>query len=345
MNKISFWLIILFFCLLGTVTYAGTLSCSTTSRVACALTGVPIYGISGTNNAHGELASQSDYSSVACCSGVVGLSSTCSGTHEVAIQLSSETNGHAELNTQSNYAYDACIQVAAGGSVTLGYQETNCDGYDTILGSISSTTNAHLGNSTAYTTKICVTGSSPDEGSLLVDIVDAAGDTVGSPSIGFSSKTVLFTHQTSDGTLGVSAEKIRITNTTADSPWSMTIAPTSGAVGFWSNGMAVKYDFNDPTANAGDGADDDAYGGQMSFDPSGATVTPEGGCADTGISVGSSGAFSEGVTDSLTLATADGTTEIGCYWDFTDIDVSQSIPAAQEPGDYAITMMLTVVAI
>lgn len=346
MSKIKnfFWAALLLASLLGNVAYAGTLSCIVASRGLCALIGVPIYGVSGSSNAHGELASQSSYSSVVCCSGVEGLSSTCSGTHAVAIRLSSETNAHAELNTQSNYEYPACIQVAAGGSVTVGYQETNCDGYDTTLTTISSTTNAHLSN-TAYSTQICATASSPEGGSLSVDIVDADGDTVASPSIGFSSKTVLFSHQTSDGTFGTSDQKIRLTNTTLDAPWSMTIAPTSGATGFWSTGEAVKYDFNDPTANAGDGADDDAYGGQMSFDPSGATVTPQDGCTTTGVSLGSSGAFSEGEDDSLTLATANGTAGTDCYWDITDIDVSQSIPAQQAAGSYSLDMMLTVTAI
>jgi hypothetical protein len=51
------------------------------------------------------------------------------------------------------------------------------------------------------------------------------------------------------------------------------------------------------------------------------------------------------VTDSITLLTAGGTADVGCYWDFTDIAVSQTIPGEQATDNYTILMTLTVVAI
>jgi hypothetical protein len=76
-------------------------------------------------------------------------------------------------------------------------------------------------------------------------------------------------------------------------------------------------------------------------DPSGATITPQGGCVSTGISLGSSTAFNQGVTDSVTLATASGSTQTSCYWDFTGVSMSQDIPARQSAGTYTISMTLT----
>ncbi len=319
---------------------AGTLSC--TVATTCS-SGVVIYRMSGTSNAHGELSAQSNYTQLVCCSGVTGLGNACSGTFATALKLSGTTNAHAEQNSQSNYAQSACIQAPSGGSVSIGYQSTNCAGFDTTLGSMSATTNAHVGDANAYTTKICGTAAGAS-GSLSVDIVDSGGTPVASPSISFPSKTILFNYQTSDGTFGVSAEKIRVTNTTAGAQWTLTVAAGGGATALWSAGMP-KYDFNDPTANAGDGGDSDSVGGQLSFTPTSATITPQSGCATTGFSLGSSAAFSEGVTNTITLLSASASAGTNCYWDVTGIPASQSIPAEQTVGSYSLSMTLTVTAI
>jgi hypothetical protein len=175
------------------VAYAGTLSC--TVSTSCP-SGTVIYRMSATGNAHAELASQSNYSQLVCCSGVSGLSNSCSGTFATALKLSGTSNAHAEQNSQSNYANSACISVPSGGSVSVGYQSTNCSGFDTTVGSINGTTNAHVGDGTAYTTKICATASG-GSGTLTFSISDnsigfgtlvssgpryATGDTVGSAS-------------------------------------------------------------------------------------------------------------------------------------------------------------------
>ena len=177
-------------------------------------------------------------------------------------------------------------------------------------------------------------------GSLSVDIVDSGGSSVGSPSVAMSTQEFSFALITSTGTLGSSNEKIRLTNTTATASWSLTIGATSGSTAVWTTG-SVTYDFNDPTASAGDGGDGDSVGGQLTIDPAAGTITPQSGCSTTGVSFGSSSAFSEGVTNSITLATANGSAETGCYWDFTGIGLSQDIPAEQAVGTYTINFTLT----
>ncbi len=138
--------------------YAGTLSCTVTTAAAC--TGTVIYRMSGTTNAHLELPSQSTVaynSNVVCCSGVTGLSNACASPQAKVLNLTANTNSHASQTATSPYITPACISVPIGGTVSVGYQATNCTGFDTTLGSMSGTDNAHIGNTTAYTTKICAT--------------------------------------------------------------------------------------------------------------------------------------------------------------------------------------------
>lgn len=183
----------------------------------------------------------------------------------------------------------------------------------------------------------------PPSGTLTVDIVDAAGDPVASPSIAMGDVTFSFSYQTANGTLGISTQKIRVENTTANSEWTLTIAADTGPTAFW-DGAASDYDFNDPTANAGDGADADSLGGQMTVNASIGTLG--GTCSVTDINIGSSTSFSEGATNSVTLLTAGASADTGCYWDLTGVSISQTIPAEQPAAsDYTIDMTLTVTAI
>jgi hypothetical protein len=181
-------------------------------------------------------------------------------------------------------------------------------------------------------------------GSLSVDIVDAGGVPVVSPSVSMSPISFSFTNQTATGTFGTSSQKIRVDNGTGTATWTLSIAADGGPTALW-DGAVSDYDFNDPTANAVDGADADSVGGRMTIDPSGATITPEGGCTLTNISAGSSSSFSQNVTDSITLASASSGADTGCYWDITDIDISQTIPAEQgAASDYDINMTLSIIA-
>ena len=177
---------------------AGSLSCSVTTSAAC--TGTVLYRMSGATNAHAELPSQSNAaynSNVVCCTNVIGLSNSCASTTATALKLSSTTNGHAEQNSQVNYPDNACISVPSGGSVSIGYQATNCTGFDTTLGSIATTTNAHVGDATAYTTKICATAAGVPQ-TISFSISDS--------TIGFSSLTAVQTRYATGDTLGATTD-------------------------------------------------------------------------------------------------------------------------------------------
>lgn len=199
---------------------AGHLSCSVTTSAACA--DVVVYRMSSTTNAHGELASQSTAAyddNVICCKNVIGLGNSCSGTFAIALKLSSTSNAHGEENGQANYSDNACLSVPAGGSVTIGYQALNCTGYDTTLGSIESATNSHLGDATAYTTKICGTASGVPQ-TLSFSISDN--------SIGFGSLNASQAKYATGDTVGSTADTIDAHTisiaTNASSGYSMTIS-------------------------------------------------------------------------------------------------------------------------
>lgn len=324
--------------------YAGTLSC-TVRTSSCNGGEVEIFEMQNTTNSHAGLPAAS-YTNLVCCGGVTGLGNSCSGTFATALKLSGATNAHARQGTGADYAgaNNACISVPTGGSVSVGYQATDCSGFDTTLGSMIGTTNSHvgIGSWTAGTTKICA--SAFGAGTLTTDIVDAGGSSVTNPSIAMGAVATAFSYQTVNGTLGVSTQKIRTDNSTGNAQWTLTIAADSGPTALWSAGTP-KYDFNDPTANAGDGGDADSYGGQMTVNPSAGTLTPKSGCANTGLTLGSSASFSEGVTNSITLLTAGSSAAIRtCYWDLTGVSVSQTIPAEQAAGNYSLNMTLTVTA-
>lgn len=181
-------------------------------------------------------------------------------------------------------------------------------------------------------------------GSLSVDIVDAAGSSVSTPSISMAEKTFDFSDQTSTGTFGVSSQKVRVTNTTANPSWTLSLAAVGGPTDFW-DGTSFDYDYNDPTSNGGDGSDADSLGGQMSLNPSVGTITPQSGCTNTGISLGSTSSYNEQTSvNSITLMSSTGSASTNCYWDLTGISVSQSIPPEQPADSYSIDMVLTIVA-
>ncbi len=185
-------------------------------------------------------------------------------------------------------------------------------------------------------------------GTLAVDIVDGSYDPVASPSVTFSAVTFDFGCQTSIGALGTATEQIYVVNPdAADAGWTLSIAADGGATDLWDS-AGTDFDFNDPTsAGCTDGADADSFGGQLSIDPSGGTLAAGqcASCTTANLTLGSSSAFSEGVTDSITLITAAaGSDDIG-DWTLQDIDLSQTIPAEQPAAnDYDIDMTLSVVA-
>jgi hypothetical protein len=188
-----------------------------------------------------------------------------------------------------------------------------------------------------------------NSGTLSVDIADSTDSfsTVASPSVTFSASDFSFSCTSTSGTLGTAAEAIYVQNPdAADSGWTVSIA-ASDPTDVWDS-AGTDFDFNDPTTSGcADSGDTDSVAGELTVDASGGTLTA-GDCASctTGsITLGSSNAFEEGVTDSITLLTgAAGSDDVG-DWYLTGVDLSQTIPAEQPAAsDYTLSMTLSVVA-
>ncbi len=184
-------------------------------------------------------------------------------------------------------------------------------------------------------------------GTLAVDIVDASYVTVASPSVAMGAVTFSFTCQTATGTFGSASQVIYVKNPdAADGGWTASLAG-SATTAVWDS-VGTDYDFNDSTGTGcTDGADVDALGGQMTVDPSVGTLAV-GQCAScvvTNVTKGSSTAFLEGTTNSITVLTgAIASNDIG-DWKLTGVTISQKVPAEQPAAsDYDISMVLSVVA-
>ena len=186
-------------------------------------------------------------------------------------------------------------------------------------------------------------------GALSTDIRDASRVSVVSPSFALSTTSFSFDCQTSTGALGSNAQRIYVDNPgAANAGWTLTIAATGTATDTWKNsGSSQRFDFNDPTtAGCTDGADaGDSVGGQMTINSSAGTLTTDcASCTATAITKGSSAAFSQGVTDSITLLTAASGSDDGGRWYLTGAAVSQTIPAEQPVDSYSINLTITATA-
>ena len=159
--------------------------------------------------------------------------------------------------------------------------------------------------------------------------------------------TFSFSCQSATGTFGTATEQVYVANPdAADNGWTASIA-ASATSDIWDS-AGTDYDFNDPTSSGcTDGADaGDTVGGQMTVDPSGGSLAAGScsSCNTSGISLGSSNAFSEGATDSITLYSSDGTQDIG-DWTLQGVSISNTVPAEQPAAaDYDIDMVVSVVA-
>jgi hypothetical protein len=176
--------------------------------------------------------------------------------------------------------------------------------------------------------------------------------TVGSPTFALGSKTFSFNCQSggsaSTGTLGSASQRLYTINPDgADNGWTLSVAATSGVTTVWENtGATQTYDFNDPGGSGcTDGGDADSRGGQLTIDPSVSTLTTDClSCVTTNVTKGSSSAFNQGTTDSITLLNASGASDDVWRGYLTDIGLSQTIPAEQSVDSYDINFTVTVVA-
>ena len=195
-------------------------------------------------------------------------------------------------------------------------------------------------------------GQTINSGTLATDMRDASRVTIASPSITMSAAAFSFDCQTggsaSTGTFGSNSQRIYVDNpSAANNGWTLTLAATSGATTTWTDGSKI-LDFNDPTgstAGCDDGVDTDTAKGQMTVDASVATLTADcTTCSTANITKGSSTAFSEGVTNTITLLNAAAASDNVGRWYLTGVSISQTIPAEQEAGNYTINMTLTATA-
>jgi hypothetical protein len=179
-----------------------------------------------------------------------------------------------------------------------------------------------------------------NDGVRSIDIVDAGGTTVASPTVSFSAATFSFATQDTTGTLGVSAQRIRVYNPTSTVAWTASVAGSAPGAN-WTTGSAY-YDFNDGNGYT-DGADSDSYGGQLSVAPAGGTLAGVSGCATTNVSLGSNSSFVETTTNSITIASGAAGAATYCRWDITNIGLTQRIPASQISGSYSLNLVLSII--
>jgi len=165
---------------------------------------------------------------------------------------------------------------------------------------------------------------------VTVDIVDVDGDSVPNPMVVMDDVSFSFTDETSSGVLGTADQRIRLSNSGLATTWSVSIAPTSGAAALWWDGGANTFDFEDSSA-----------GGQLTVDPSVATISRPDGGSTGGVTLGSAEFFEAGVRNEVLLYSAAGAEPHQGY-DLMGVALSQIIPALQVEGDYRLQLTLTV---
>ena len=252
MNSLKLFFIVAVTAMLiaGGVAHAGTLSCTVTTSCP---TGIVVFGMKSTSNSHAEVpGGGGSYSQLVCCTGVSGLGNSCSGTFAKVLNLAKTTNSHVEEGTLSNYANPVCLSAGAGGSVSVGYQSGNCTGFDTTVGSISATTNAHVGNSGAFNLKICATGAAAattltqehfnwytNADSLTPGAALASLDTAATGIVGGAVIRLRMNLGEAGGTLAASSQAFKLQfATSTGGPWTDVGAP--GAAVAWTG-------YNNPT--------------------------------------------------------------------------------------------------
>ncbi|MFZ1483825.1 MAG: hypothetical protein WAS36_02340, partial [Candidatus Saccharimonadales bacterium] len=137
-------------------------------------------------------------------------------------------------------------------------------------------------------------------------------------------------------------------NMSGTAGWTMSLAATNGASAAWhTSGNAHLYDYNDLSgapSGCEDGGDTDVLAGRLTVDTAAATIAPMAKCSSTGLTIGGTTSFNEGVADSINLLSANVNANTECYWDFTNIALNQTIPTEQASGSYSLEMTITLVA-
>ena len=139
----------------------------------------------GTSNAHAALP-DTGHAYLVCCGGVSGLSNSCSSPNaQVVVKLSAVSNAHVRQGDQLDYpgSNNVCLGDWPG-TISIGYQDNNCDGFDTTVASMAKVpTNSHIGDGNAYIHKICakynVPPASSNSGSSNQNSSGSSGSSVG----------------------------------------------------------------------------------------------------------------------------------------------------------------------
>lgn len=172
-------------------------------------------------------------------------------------------------------------------------------------------------------------------GSLSVDIVNSAGSSVSAPSVAMNAMTLQTnrpTYQQKHGQLSTPSQRIRVSNSLSSTGWSLSIAPTYPNQQWQRQGGNGSYRYNGSYVT-----------GQLRVNPGTASIQPSSGCSATGVTKGTSKAYSASVT-SITLMEADATAGMDCSWDLQYVDLMQFVPGKQRPGQYTLDVTVTVVA-
>ncbi len=147
--------VLIFAFVIFSISLVSSTSCTVTT--SCNSPNHIVMKLSSLNNAHGELYSGTNYNNYyLCCSGMSYVPThNCDGSNTV-LKLSYNTNAHAEVPYGSVYSnlYRACLGELSCTYVTASSCPVNIPPYIPML-SLSSTTNAHLGNFSTYPVKIC----------------------------------------------------------------------------------------------------------------------------------------------------------------------------------------------
>lgn len=102
--------------------------------------------------------------------------------------------------------------------------------------------------------------------------------------------TVTLRPQTVTGYFSTVNEKIRVSNSTGNPQWTLTLAANNGATAFW-HSPSRDYDYNDISSTVIDGPDADSLPGRLSLNPNIGSLS--GTCTTSGIMKGAPASFSE----------------------------------------------------
>ncbi len=237
--------------------------------------------MSDSTNAHVELPSQSNSnydSNVVCCtSSSSNIGNSCSAlNYQVFARAYDVTNSHIQDESINTYGNNLCLSSDVGDMITVGHQNTNCSGYDTTIASISASDNAHAGDSSAYTEKLCAKVVPPLL-TLSISANSVSLGTITTSTTGSGSHTISATTNASGG-FAISYNGPTLTNQSNNSytiPVYTAGSSSAGTAGF---GINLKANTTpsvgaDPTTNSGTCGVASAYNTANTFEFKDSTTT------------------------------------------------------------------------